>query len=88
MAVNHPLPNLNALYGYNLNENQWKIVETGRIKPEYRAFHSSFLHQDNLYIVYGLLIEASLPLNSTWTFNFLSNQWKLISNTSLRYTLL
>ena len=76
------LPNLNALYAYSLIENQWRIVETGPIKPEYRAFHSSFLYQDDLYIVYGLLIEASLPLNSTWKFNFPSNQWTLISNTS------
>ena len=74
------MQNINSLYAYDLIQERWNIAETGPLKPEYRDLHSSFLHNDDLYIAYGFHFETTVPLNTIWKFNFLSSQWNLISN--------
>ena len=75
------LPNFNALYAYDLHLQQWSIVETGPLRPEYRNFHSSFVYNDNLYIAYGVIMETSKCQDTIWGFNFYTKQWKIIPNT-------
>ena len=79
----------NTLYAYDLSLKYWRIMETGTLKPSARAFHSSFVYNSELYILYGMVMETSQMLNSVWKYSFSQNSWinvSAISGDELGYT--
>lgn len=72
--------NEQSLYRYDIALQTWGIVEVIGEKPEKRVFHSTFVYNDEMFIVYGLYISTSIIYDSIWKFVFSSSTWELISN--------
>ena len=81
--------NQNNLYAYDLSLQSWRILETGPLRPSARAYHSSFVYNSELYILYGMVVKTSQMLNSVFKFNFPQNSWinvSAISGDELSYS--
>lgn len=71
----------NSLYRYDLSTYSWDIVNiSSSQKPEIRSMHYSAVYNNELYIFYGSVPELSLTRTSIWKLNFMSREWKIVSN--------
>ena len=79
-SVTGSVPVGSFFYSYDLIRESWNTVNIVSGIPENRKYHSSAVYNDALFIFYGVVIEINEQLNSIWKFNFLSNEWKMISS--------
>lgn len=70
------------LYKYDLALRTWEIVDVLGDKPEHRVYSSTFVYNDELFLVYGVIIDTSETLSSICKFTFASKTWTFLSDVS------
>jgi N-acetylneuraminic acid mutarotase len=69
----------NNLYRYDLNSEEWEVVETIGEKPPPISLHSVFVYNGDMFILFGAIIETQSASNKVNKFNFERKKWSLVS---------
>jgi N-acetylneuraminic acid mutarotase len=66
------------IFRYDLTKEEWEIVEVLGERPAPRKSHYSFIHQDEMIVIYGYFEENMTAYNEINKFNFLNKTWKKV----------
>lgn len=58
----------NDVYIYNIKDNKWEKVDTGRVAPKPRAGHSAVIYHHSM-VIFGGRDEDNEKLNDVWVFD-------------------
>ena len=68
------------LYKYDLDLKTWSIVKTSGTSPGMSVNHYAYVHNHELFIIYGIIPETSTEHQSIFKFSFKSQSWSLLNN--------
>jgi N-acetylneuraminic acid mutarotase len=69
-----------SLYRYDLSLKVWSVVSVQGEIPIKRTFAEAAVYNDEMYVMYGAIIETSEIFDDIWKFNFTSQKWIFVSN--------
>ena len=71
-----------ALFRYDLNTDEWEILETIGERPSARSFHSAFVYNSEMFIFFGGISEILRATSEIYKYNFERKIWTQLTNPS------
>jgi N-acetylneuraminic acid mutarotase len=72
--------NEDYVFKYDLVEESWEILNTFGDVPEPRSHHISYVHNDQMLVLYGYYLEENRFYNELYLFNLITYSWVKVSN--------
>ncbi|OMJ80570.1 hypothetical protein SteCoe_19167 [Stentor coeruleus] len=68
-----------GIYAYSLEDDLWTLLKND-IEPEERFLHTSYIYEDEMYVIFGGRVDSTNMSRDIWKYSFVNSNWTLIKN--------